>query len=77
MSRSPDEVQAEIERARHQLANTLDELVQRTSPKRLVDDVKTTLVETLKTPAGKAVVGTVGGVVVLLVALRIRRRFAD
>ena len=76
MSRSPDEVQAEIERTRHQLANTLDQLATRTSPKRLVDDAKTTLVETLKTPAGKAVVGAVGGAVVLLVALRVRARLS-
>lgn len=77
MSRSPDEVQAEIERTRHQLANTLDQLAQRTSPKRLVDDARTKVVETLQTPAGKAVLGTVGGAVVLLVALRLRRRFSD
>lgn len=74
MSRSPDEVQAEIERARHQLANTLDQLAKRTSPKKLADDAKTTALETLKTPAGKAVVGAVGGAVVLLVVLRIRSR---
>jgi hypothetical protein len=77
VSRSPDEVQAEIERTRHQLANTLDQLVQRTSPKRLADEAKTTVLDTLKTPAGKAVVGAVGAGVALLVALRIRRHFAD
>lgn len=77
MSRSPDEVQAEIERARHQLANTLDQLAQRTSPRRLAGDARTKVLETLQTPAGKAVVGAVGGAVVLLVALRIRKRFSD
>lgn len=74
MSRSPDEVQAEIERTRHQLANTLDELAQRTSPKRLADDTKNKVLATLNTPAGKAVAGAVGGVVVLLVVLKIRAR---
>lgn len=76
MSRSPDEVQAEIERARHQLANTLDQLATRTSPKKLVGDARTKALDTLNTPAGKAVAGAVGGVVVLLVVLRIRSRFS-
>ncbi len=77
MSRSPDEVQAEIERTRHQLANTLDQLAQRTSPKRLADDTRTKVLATLNTPAGKAVVGAVGGGVLLLVVLRVRRHFTD
>lgn len=74
MSRSPEQIEAEIERARHQLGNTLDQLVARTSPKRLADDTKTKVLEVLNTPAGKAVVGAVAGGVVLLVVLRVRAR---
>jgi hypothetical protein len=77
VSRSPDEVQAEIERARFQLANTLDQIVERTSPKRLADEAKATVRAKLDTPAGKAVVGAVGAGVLLLVVLRVRSRFSD
>ena len=77
MSRSPDDVQAEIERARHQLSTTLDQLVERTNPKRLADQARTQAVAALQTPVGKAVVGAVGGIVVLLVVRRIRHRHDD
>lgn len=74
MSRSPEQIQAEIERTRHQLANTLDELTTKASPKRLSEDAKAKVTAALQSPAGKAVIGVVATGVVVLVVVRVRRR---
>lgn len=72
MSRSPDDVQRDIERARQDLAETLDELTERASPKRLVARGKATLRDSVQTPVGKAVLGAAVGLIVVIVALRIK-----
>jgi len=67
--RDASEIRAEIESARDQLAVTVDQLADRLAPKRLVDDVKTTLKEKALTPQGKAIIG---GTALLLSVLMIR-----
>lgn len=71
MARSPEEIQREINNAREALAGTLDQLVERANPKRIVESSKRSMQYFLKSPNGKAVVAAVGGVVVLLVVRRI------
>jgi proteasome assembly chaperone (PAC2) family protein len=62
-------IQREIEASRAQLASTLDQLADRTSPKRLADQAKESALVFLQSPPGMAVLGAVG----LLVALRVAR----
>jgi proteasome assembly chaperone (PAC2) family protein len=69
VSRDPEKIQSEIEASRTQLAATLDQLAERTSPKRLANQAKESAVVFLSSPPGMAVLGAVG----LLVALRVAR----
>jgi Protein of unknown function (DUF3618) len=71
--RSAEEIQRDIEQARTALADAVDQLAERTSPKRLVEQVKATVRQQAQTPAGKAVIGAAGVLVALLVIRRIRR----
>lgn len=66
-------IQREIEASRAQLASTLDQLADRTSPKRLADRAKESALVFLQSPPGMAVIGAVG----LLVALRVARGVRD
>ena len=69
----PDEIQREIEQARVELAGAVDQLAYRTSPKRVVENVKRDVVEQGADAAGRAVIGGAGGLVVVLIVRRIRR----
>ena len=71
--RSADDIQREIERARVSLASAVDQLAYRTNPKRVSEGVKHTLVEKAQTPAGMAVLGGTGLLVVLLIVRRVRK----
>ena len=71
--RSAEEIQRDIEQARTALAGAVDQLAERTSPKRLVAQVKATVRQQAQTPAGKAVIGAAGALVVLLIIRRIRK----
>jgi hypothetical protein len=73
-NRTADDIQRDIEQARVSLASAVDELAARTSPKRIMNDAKQTLLAKARTPAGKAVVGGTGALVALLVVRRLRRR---
>ena len=68
--RSPEEIQKDIERTRTALARSVDEIVYRTSPKRIRDQ----LLEKANTTQGRIVIGVSGGVVVLLIVVRLRKR---
>jgi hypothetical protein len=72
--RSAEDIQRDIEQARATLASAVDQLAERTNPKRLADEAKQTLVEKARTPQGMAVIGGAGLLVVFLVVKRIRRR---
>lgn len=71
MTRNPEEIQRDINRTREALAGTLDQLVDRANPKRVVEDSKRSIKTFLASPKGKAVIAIAGGVVILLVARRI------
>lgn len=73
-NRTADDIQRDIEQARASLASTVDQLAERTSPKRIVRQTKQRLVEKAQTPTGKAVIGGAAAVVALLVVRRIRGR---
>lgn len=70
--RSPEQIQQEIERARQALAVSLDQLVERTSPKRLADQGKQKAIAWARTPTGMAVLGTVGALAAFLIVRKIR-----
>jgi hypothetical protein len=74
MARSPEAIQREIEQTRDQLASTLDQLAERTSPKRLAERGRERAVAAATSPAGLGVLGGVALLTTLLVARRIRRR---
>jgi len=72
--RGADDIQREIERARVKLAGAVDQLAYRTSPKRVSETIKQTLKEKAQSTQGRIVIGVTGGVVVILVVRRFRRR---
>lgn len=72
--RSADDIQRDIERARAQLATSVDELAYRTNPKRVGENIKHTLLEKARTPQGQAVLGGVALFVGFVVVRRIRKR---
>ena len=71
--RDASEIRAEIEQARDQLAVAVDQLADRLAPKRLVDDVKTSLKQKALTPQGKAVIGGAGLLLSVLMIRNLRR----
>ena len=71
--RTPEDIQRDIEQARAQLATAVDQLAERTSPKRIANQTKATLLAKAQTPVGMAVIGGAGLLVALLVVRRIRR----
>jgi Protein of unknown function (DUF3618) len=72
VQRSPEEIQREIEEARSSLATTVDQLAERTNPKRLADVAKQNAKAWMKTPKGRAVVGGTTLLITLLIAARVR-----
>lgn len=75
--RDASEIRTEIERARDQLATSVDQLAERLAPKRLVDDAKTSLRQKAATPQGKAVLGGAAALLGLLVIRNLRRSRRD
>ncbi|MGZ6816410.1 MAG: DUF3618 domain-containing protein [Mycobacteriaceae bacterium] len=73
MARDTDSIEREIDRARDQLASTLDELSTRTNPKRLVTRAKQSLRAKFDEPAVRLAVIGVGAVVAVLVLRSFRR----
>ncbi|MGH4021150.1 MAG: DUF3618 domain-containing protein [Pseudonocardiaceae bacterium] len=72
MSRDPDTIEHEIEKARDALAATLDELGTRANPKRMVESGKETLQTTLANPQVRVPLIGVG---VLFALLLLRKLF--
>jgi hypothetical protein len=73
VARDPDSIQQEIDKARDALADTLDELSVKASPKRAVDGAKTSLRETLQQPKVRAALIGAGGLVGLVVLIKVLR----
>lgn len=72
MARDPDTIQREIEKARNALAESLDVLSERASPKRFVEQGRASLRLRLADPKVKYGLVAVG---VLVVAVVVRRIF--
>jgi hypothetical protein len=73
VARDPDTIQREIEQARDALAGTLDVLVERANPKRLVDSGKETAQAKLADPKIKYALIGVGTLVGLLLLRKLLR----
>jgi hypothetical protein len=73
-NRTADDIQRDIEQARASLAVSVDQLAERTSPKRIATQTKQTLIAKAQTPAGRAIIGGAVALVVLLVIRSIRHR---
>ena len=73
MARDAETIQAEIERARDELAVAVDELTTRANPKRVVEQGRQTLMSTLAEPKVKYSLIAVGALLALLVVRRLFR----
>ena len=71
--RDPDEIKRDIERSRAALADAVDQLAYRTSPKRVANNAKQSLIEKANTPQGRVVIGVSGALLVLLIVKRVRK----
>jgi Protein of unknown function (DUF3618) len=68
--RDPDTIKQDIDRARDQLASTVDSLAVRANPRRLADDAKARAIGFVKKPA---VAISLAGIAALAAALAVRR----
>ena len=68
--RDPDTIKQDIDKARDQLASTVDSLAVRANPRRLADDVKARANGYVKKPA---VAISLAGIAALAAALAVRR----
>lgn len=74
MARDPDTIQRDIEHARDALADSLDALSVRASPKRLVEGGKQSVRKTLSDPKVKYGALAVGALLALLLVRKLVRR---
>jgi Protein of unknown function (DUF3618) len=68
--RDADAIKQEIDRARDQLASTVDSLAERANPRRLADDAKARVIGFVRKPA---VAISLAGIAALAAALAVRR----
>jgi hypothetical protein len=73
VARDPDTIQSEIEKARNALAESLDVLSERASPKRFVEQGRTSLQHRLADPKIKYGLMALGAIVVLAVLRKLFR----
>ena len=71
--RSADEIQRDIEQARVTLAQSVDQIAVRTSPKRVANNVKQNMLAKARSPQGQAVLAGTGIVLVVVLVRRYRR----
>lgn len=72
--RDPDDIKQEIDKARDQLATTVDALAERANPRRIADDVKAGVIEFVKRPVVAVSIAGLGAVVLVLFVRRIKNR---
>ena len=70
--RDPEAIKQDIDRARDQLAATVDSLTERAHPRRIANDIKVVVITFLKKPAVTITLIGVGSLSVVLVIRRIR-----
>jgi hypothetical protein len=71
--RDPEEIKRDIEQSRAALAEAVDQLADRTSPKRVANNAKHSLIEKANSRQGRIVLGVAGVAVVLLIVKRVRK----
>ncbi|AIJ34110.1 Protein of uncharacterised function (DUF3618) [Corynebacterium imitans] len=71
MARDIHDIERDISRTRSQLAATLDELADRTSPATLVDGAKSSAAEWLQDETVQKVLAGIGAAVVALVGIKV------
>ena len=72
--RDPDTIKQDIDKARDQLASTVDSLAVRANPRRLADDVKARAIGFVKKPAVAISLAAIAALAVALAVRRIRNR---
>ena len=72
--RDPDTIKQEIDKARDQLASTVDSLAVRANPRRLADDAKARAIGFVKKPAVAISLAGIAALTLALAVRRIRRR---
>ncbi|MDH6194584.1 hypothetical protein M2272_001213 [Mycobacterium frederiksbergense] len=72
-NRDPESIKQDIDRARDQLALTVDSLAERANPQRLADDFKSAVIAFIKKPAVAASLAGAGVLVVVVVIRQIKR----
>jgi hypothetical protein len=70
--RSAEDIQQEIDQARASLATTVDQLADRTNPKRIANDTKQNLLARAQSTQGKAIIGGTALLITVLLFARIR-----
>jgi hypothetical protein len=72
--RTAEQIQKDIEQARVSLASAVDQLAERTSPKRVADRVRRSVQEKAQTTQGRIVIAVGGTLIALVVLRRIAKR---
>ncbi|MHC9295755.1 DUF3618 domain-containing protein [Mycobacterium sp. LTG2003] len=72
-NRDPETIKQDIDKARDQLALTVDSLAERANPQRLADDVKAAVIRFVKKPVVAASLAGFGALVVVVTVRRIKR----
>lgn len=72
--RDPEVIKQEIDRARDELAATVDSLTERANPRRIANDIKVAAVSFLKKPPVTFTLIGIGTLGVVLVIHRMRNR---
>jgi hypothetical protein len=72
--RDPDTIKGEIDVARDQLASTVDALVERANPRKIVDDAQAAVVQFVTKPAVLVSIAGLGTVVLVFWVRSLRRR---
>jgi hypothetical protein len=72
--RDPDTIKQEIDKARDQLASTVDSLAVRANPRRLADDAKARAIGFVKKPAVAVSLAAIAALAAALAVRRIRNR---
>jgi hypothetical protein len=71
--RGADEIQRDIERSRAALAKTVDQIAERTNPKRIASNGKQAVLAKLQSTEGKIAIGVVGSLLVVVIVRRVRK----
>jgi hypothetical protein len=70
--RNPDDIKQDIDRARDQLASTVDALAERANPQKLADEVKARALAFVSKPAVMVSIAGFGTVVLVVVIRKLR-----